>query len=353
MSETTALRHGDVIPPDEDTEPELSYVFAPRYVNVRELFDQGLTDAPVPEYCTRDDGAKLIYPAQLNVLYGDPESGKTWIALAAAVETLNDGKRILIMDLDHNGPSATISRLVAMGADLGQLVDPKCFRYIEPEDHIEAGQVVYDMRTWKPHLVVIDSIGELLPMFGANSNSADDFTRTHSAIIKPLVRAGAAVVAVDHMAKGNASRTQGAGGTIAKKRAIGGAYLRVVVDEPFTRGKGGSAVMTITKDRHSGVREYAKQARPEPIAAVFELVQDGENLRTTFRTPGDNDRAPSHSVTDAGPRVAEDADKVVAARKQGDQLDTKNEVRIKFGWGSQRALDALREVREREQDTEQ
>ena len=56
---------------------------------------------PVVGYCT--DGIGLFYAGQVNVLFGDPESGKTMLALAVAASVLNSGRRVAIIDLDHNG----------------------------------------------------------------------------------------------------------------------------------------------------------------------------------------------------------------------------------------------------------
>src|SRR5260370_10683481 len=63
---------------------------------------------------------------------------------------------------------------------------------------------------------------------------------------KPLAKAGAAVLAVDHLAKNADPRAQGPGGTAAKRRAIGGVSLRVKVKQPFTPGHGGSALLLVS-----------------------------------------------------------------------------------------------------------
>lgn len=62
---------------------------------------------------------------------------------------------------------------------------------------------------WRPAVAVVDSIGELLPLHGLNSNSADEFTVVHSNVLKPLAKAGTAVLAVDHLAKSADSRAHG------------------------------------------------------------------------------------------------------------------------------------------------
>jgi hypothetical protein len=62
------------------------------------------------------DVAALLYAGQHNNLFGDPESGKTLLCQAAQAEALKAGRRVLTLDLDHNGPETTISRLLMLGA---------------------------------------------------------------------------------------------------------------------------------------------------------------------------------------------------------------------------------------------
>jgi hypothetical protein len=122
--------------------------------------------------------------------------------------------------------------------------------------------MVADCAAWSADVVVVDSTGELLPMFGANSDNADDFTKVHNRVLQPLAKTGAAVLLVDHLAKGRNSRQLGQGGSIAKRRTVGGLSLRVVRERPFTRNGGGSALLWVNKDRHGGVRQYCAVVRP-------------------------------------------------------------------------------------------
>ena len=213
---------------------------APLYVDVAALLNGGLPAPPAPALLARTDGVCLFYSGQVNQLSGDPESGKTWIALAAVVEALRSGRRALVVDLDHNGVVAIVARLLDLGAASALLADPSRFRYTEPEDAAHLERVVTDARTWRPATVVVDSVGELLPLLRLSSNSPDDFTTAHARALKPFAQAGAAVIAIDHLAKNPDSRTQGASGTAAKRRAVGGISLRVTVKDDFAPGHGGS-----------------------------------------------------------------------------------------------------------------
>lgn len=228
------------------------------YVDISGLLDGTLPEPPAPALLRRSDGHKLIYAGQVNLVFGDPESGKTWICLAAATEALKDGRRVLVIDLDHNGAEATVHRLLALGAPEDRLRDPAIFRYCEPEDRTELRRVVKDTKKWRPAVAVVDSIGELLPLRGANSNNSDEFTTVHTNVLKPLAKAGAAVLAVDHLAKSPDSRAQGPGGTAAKRRAIGGVSVRVKARRPITPGRGDEALLVVNKDRTAECERTAR-----------------------------------------------------------------------------------------------
>lgn len=321
-----------------------------RYFDVAALLAGELPDPPAPAYGMRDDQRALFYAGEVNLVFGDPESGKTWLALVAARELLGefgDG-RVLVIDLDHNGPGPTVVRLLALGADRAALADPERFLYVEPEDRLHLAAVVADMRTWGPNVVVLDSLGELLPLFGSSSNSADEYTNAHRSVLKPLAKTGAAVLVIDHLAKGTESRTLGPGGTAAKRRTIGGVSLRVTVNEAFTPGKGGSAWLTVNKDRHGGLRQHCPAGGKEPSAGLFRLDPhaslDGV-LEPIIRAPAEGDRVPVNfgiAVTDSG-RVDDD----VAALDDLDPPPTsKRDVQARMHWGAARTNAALKAWRE-------
>lgn len=324
-----------------------------RYVDVAALLAGDLPPAPRPVYGRRDDSHALFYARQVNMLFGDPESGKTWVALAATAELLrsrNASGRVLVVDLDHNGAAATMSRLLALGVDKDALSDRSRFLYVEPEDALHVAGVVADMEVWAPDIAVVDSLGELIPLYGSNSNSADDFTTVHARVLKPLARS-AAVLLIDHLAKGDASRAFGPGGTGAKRRAIGGTSIRVRVKEAFTPGKPGSAYLTVNKDRHGGLREHCPTGDREPLAGVFHLdVFAGGVLEARIAAPKAGDSAPP----DFGIATGTDPARLAADVSALDALDpppkSQRDVAARMGWGGGRAADALRAWRSRDDE---
>ena len=87
---------------------------------------------------------------------------------------------------------------------------------------------------FRPNLVVVDSIGELLPMFGGDSNSADEYSAVHRAALTSFAATGAGVLALDHVSKG------------------AGASLRGCDQLP--RGEAGRGRRDVARRRHRGGR---------------------------------------------------------------------------------------------------
>lgn len=219
----------------------------------------------------------MFYSGEFNLIHGDPESGKTWLCLTAVAATLAAGGKAAIIDLDHNGAHSIIDRLQQLAVEDDVLADPGRFRLAEPDTSEDLKQVINDLRAFGPAVATIDSLGEVLPLFGANSNSADDFTRVHTAVISPLTKAGIAVLAVDHLSKSSDARQFGPTGTNAKNRTVGGASVRVTNIRPFVPGYGGAATLELFKDRHGGIREHLPTPTgSKSVIGTFTLAVDEE-----------------------------------------------------------------------------
>lgn len=314
---------------------------SPTYFDVGAMLDGGIPAPPVPDICKRDDGVGLFYRRQYSVVFGDPESGKTLLTDHSTVEQLLAGGRVLRLDMDHNGPQSTISRLIDFGASEQALRDSDRFLYVEPEDRAHLYSIVDHMKVWKPTFVVIDSIGEMLPLLGADSNSADDFTRAHTGVIKPLMRTGAAIVGIDHLSKGADSRAYGPTGSAAKKRAIGGTSIRVKVDAAFTPGKGGSAWLSVSKDRHGGLRQACPAGDKEPLAGKFVLERRGDSVRGRVRAPISDERNPEESAP---------PEDVAAMAELVPPPDTLRDARSRLGWRADRTSRAYKAWRSEQKD---
>ena len=303
------------------------------------MLDMGDIMPPAPTIGTRQDGVGIFYAGQVNSVFGEPEAGKTWLANCAAVEALLKGGSALILDLDHNGPQSTIQRLLDLGAPESVLRNPDRFRYTEPDDDQQVLNIIKDARVWEPTVTIVDSMGELLPLFGASSNSPDDFTRVHTVVLKPLAKSGSAVIVIDHLAKNTDSKAYGSSGTAAKKRAIGGTSLRVTALEPFTPGTGGKAHVTINKDRHGGLRAKSPTGDKEPLAATFHLIDTFGDMSWALYPANDGERAAINPIK------IDDAD-LELIRNLAPPPKTVRDLRSRLKWGTDKATAGMKEWRD-------
>jgi hypothetical protein len=79
------------------------------------------------------------------------------------------------------------------------------------------------------------------------------------------------------------SRAYGAGGTMAKRRKVGGSMLRVKRGRQFAPGQGGSAHLLVVKDRHGGLRKHCPPGGREQDAGTFVLDEPDANGESTWR----------------------------------------------------------------------
>ncbi|WP_324738665.1 bifunctional DNA primase/polymerase [Mycobacterium sp. 5-140-3-2] len=286
-----------------------------RYTDFGALLAGGLPEPPKPSVLHRTDGIAIFYHGKRNELYGDPEDGKTMVLLAAAAKELTKPVgRVLFLDFDNNGAAETAQRLIMLGVDKAVLADRDRFRHIEPLDADEVLQVVSDCAGWAT-LVGGDCVGELMPLFRANSDNADDYTRVMQMVSAPLERGGAAVIWLDHQAKGSESRAYGAGGTMAKRRAVSGVSINLVRKQTFAPGKGGMAELWVNKDRPGGLRAHCPKGEGRrQFAGTFTLDQpDRETGVAEWRVTADRAEAPAAVIDPVTERHYQAAQKIAAA----------------------------------------
>lgn len=277
-------------------------------------------ETPAPVYGRRTDDTALFYRGRVNGLFGDPESGKTWLAQIAIIEALQDGERAAMIDVDHNGADHTAARLLLLGARPEWLYDHDRFRYYEPEDADQLKAAVRDITTWQPEIFLLDSLGEVLPMLGVKSVDNDEITAALRTVVNPPATAGSCVITIDHLPKSVEARATGfaIGGT-AKKRAIDGAYIRVESKTKPAPGQIGRATLRIEKDRtgqlrktsaggyageltldssHEGITRFSINRDAAPIASDGSF-RPTETMEKVSRFVEENDQATGRDIAAA------------------------------------------------------
>lgn len=209
---------------------------------------------PEPAYLTRDDKQPLIYPAKVNGIIGESESGKTWIALLAVQQAITDAINVTYLDFEDTAPGI-IQRLLTMSTD------PDALRahlaYIGPDqglDALSSTDLAEHLDTWQPGLVVVDGVNAAMTLLGLDLISNTDATRFAQTLLRPIAARGAAVLYVDHTPKSKDNDTKGGIGAQAKRAMTTGAAFKVEIIKAFGKGQDGKLRMRVDKDRPGHIR---------------------------------------------------------------------------------------------------
>lgn len=200
----------------------------------------------VPTFCHRIDGPTLFYSGKLNALFGQSESGKTWLALAMVVQALGEGLRCAYADLEDS-PFTFCERLRLIGCEPLPFVESGQLGYLAPTSPVEAEP----LSGWD--LLVIDSANELLTLNTEASINDNAFvTMAYRRLRQVAHDLSLCVVVIDHATNKEESGT--AIGASAKRNAIDGTEAFLVNERPFTDASGGQSHVYVTKDRPGAVQ---------------------------------------------------------------------------------------------------
>jgi hypothetical protein len=231
-----------------------------------------------PDFLTRTDGRSLFYAGKMHVLQAEPSSGKTWIALLAALEVLGIGGSVVYLDYEDSA-RGILGRLLALGAEPAHVRDR--FAYMQPAgafgptEKLELGRLLEKMN---PDLVVIDGVAEALARDGLSEDRASEVVGWIERLPRWISRTGAAVVMLDHVAKDKESQGRWARGSGAKLGAVDGASYQVKVTSSFSRSKAGTMKLVVAKDRPGGVGAIGDVA----AIATIDPKADGARVVVTL-----------------------------------------------------------------------
>ena len=210
-----------------------------------------VTDAPSePLRCIleREDGAAVLYAGRFSSIHGEPNCGKTWIALIAAGQAMKLGGRVVWMDVEDR-PATVADRSRPLGL-IEHVTRPEHFRFFNSADVVEvealtAGALAWLMDAQDPRfsLVIIDSAER----FGCPSDGGN-VRPWITKFIEPWRRSDVAVLLLDHIPKRPKDRPPGAIGSQHKRAAVDGAALRCI-GQCWTKTEGGAITLINEKDR--------------------------------------------------------------------------------------------------------
>ncbi len=247
-------------------EPDTSWL--PRIVE----FDEDETE-PGPTVLYRTDGQCLLYAGKINAIFGESESGKTWVALEAVRQQLVQGNRVFYIDFEDSKRGIR-GRLKALGVMRDHF---QRFKYANPDggyNEIAQPALLGAIRDFTPDLIVMDGVNAAMNLLGLDLEKNKDATQFSQVVLRPLRLWGAAVLTIDHVTKSKDNRGNYAIGAQAKRADIDGVAISVDVSMPFGRGSNGKLNLKITKDRPGFVRGIAQEAS---FIGTVDLISQPDN----------------------------------------------------------------------------
>ena len=256
----------------------------------------GTWQRPTPTILTRTDGPALIYPGKVHTIYGESESGKSWVAQWAVVEQLDAGQRVLYIDFESDAGDV-IDRLTSAGATPEQILSDQ-FAYVRPEASAHSlleQPAVTDLLPKQWGLIVMDGVTEALGLAGRSTLDNDEITAWMRDMPRRFARAtGAAVVLIDHVVKSAEGRGRFPIGGQAKMAAIDGAAYLIEPVRALGVGLDGLLTIRVSKDRPGSVRPHGgtwrKTDRTQEAARLHVDSTTGDGAVTiTLQPPLDGD----------------------------------------------------------------
>lgn len=217
---------------------------------------EGRSLDPPPDMCARTDGICLFYSSSVHTLAGEPESGKTWVALHAATQLLAMSLPVVFIDFEDRA-ERVVGRLLGLGCTPQRIRDH--FTYIRPDRPLDlAGQQAVAHHLTHAVLVIIDGVTEAMTMHGLEIDSNKDAAVFNALLPRWIADHGPGVVQIDHVVKDKEKQGRWALGAQHKLAGLDGASYTVKAIQRFGRNKRGVAHISVNKDRAGHVREHAR-----------------------------------------------------------------------------------------------
>jgi len=256
-------------------------------IQLKDYYD-GLFAAPIATILKRSDGHGLIYTGRVHSIYGESESGKSWVAQIATAECLKADKKVIYIDFESDAIDI-VNRLKALGVSRANLL--QYFTYIRPDGPRDADDPYWQaiLESGSAELIIIDGVTESLTMWGGETKDNDAITRWMRIFPRTVATAsGAAVVLIDHITKNAETRGRFAIGGQAKLATIDGAAYLVEPLEALAPGRTGTLTMRVTKDRPGFIRKIAGMWRKSDRtqeAAIFTIDSTRAQMEYVIGVP--------------------------------------------------------------------
>lgn len=267
MSTVSSLRPGKgklASIPIRDPEPSPS---GHEPADLAAVFARGLVPI-VPDFLARSDGTSIGYRGQLHWIQGEPESGKSWLAILACVQAIAAGGRATYVDYETNVVRFLL-RLQALGLAPEDVI--RGLTYVHPGGPVSRHLDHYRRLFAGRDVVAIDACTASMAAEGLNPDKALEVAAWLDLLPLTAASEGAATLVIDHVVKSPEQRGRWATGSGHKLAATDVAFSVTAVHlEPMAPGHRGRAWVNISKDRDGGVKAIAEQGS----TTIADLVLD-------------------------------------------------------------------------------
>jgi hypothetical protein len=253
-----------------------------------------------PTMLARSDGACLLYPGRIHGFAGEPESGKSWLALHACAEQMDVGRHVLYIDFEDN-VVGVLGRLLSLGVDPGAILAR--FHYVRPTEPLgaEGRRALAELLGGTGcALVVLDGLTEALTLHGFALESNRDVASFLELLPRFIARLGPAVILIDHVEKDREHRGRWAIGAQHKLAGLDGVSYGLEVVRPVVRDGDGLVRVLVHKDRIGYVRSLAVRN----TVAEMSTVACAGLLTLTITTPGGRQPESDWRPTDLMERIS-------------------------------------------------
>lgn len=236
----------------------------------KEISDSELEADVQPTMLKREDGNPILYPGKINAIFGESESGKTWVALEAVRQELEAGNTVFYIDFEDSA-RGILNRLKTLKTPTERF---RAFLYANPDTPFTPAvseALLASLSEFKPSLVVVDGVNAAMNLMGLDLEKNKDATEFSQKILRPLRTFGSGILTIDHVTKSKDNRGNYAIGAQAKRADIDGVAVSVAVEQPFGRGIDGALSLTVTKDRPGFVRAICPDAKTLGVANIKSL----------------------------------------------------------------------------------
>jgi hypothetical protein len=254
-----------------------------------------------------------FYGTERHVLFGEAESLKSWIALAACTELIKHDRKVVY--IDHETTHHDVDeRLVTLGCSQQQVRDNIIYMQPgEPLDRVSRADVKAMLDSEKPELVVVDAFTGSLSIHGRDDNATADVDWWWREVAGLFWDKGKrCLIIIDHTPKTPGSQPN----PIGSQRKISGADVALAVTRTgtLTRTVGSRAVakLTIRRDRparlvHPVAGEIQFEVREPGKITYRALAVSATSLPSPESTKRENDPSLADVIVSLMPASEESA----------------------------------------------